>query len=344
MKYVHDYIEHPKSKEIEQRLKVIQFFDEYGSDATRKAFGKSRSTVYLWKSRLNKAGGKLSSLAPGYTRPIHKRKRIVNPFIEKFIIEYRSKYPGVDKTTITPIMANACTKAGIKPVSESTVGRIIHDLKEKGLIHAYGKVTINGLSGKIHFRKPQKRVKQRRKGFSPQFAGDLIQMDTIAIFFDGIRRYIFTAIDVRTRFAFAYAYKTNSSANGQNFLEKFLNVVPFTATRMQTDNGGEFEKHFDKFCNGNSLIHYFNYPKHPQSNGCIERFNRTIQEQFVNWNIDDLCEPDVFNRTLMKYLIWYNTERPHRSLGKLPPLRYYIDTFISPLQSNMLWTLTGNCK
>jgi hypothetical protein len=46
----------------------------------------------------------------------------------------------------------------------------------------------------------------------------------------------------------------------------------------------------------------------------------------------------------MQYLIWYNTERPHRSIGCIPPLRYYLDRFFTcPQQSNMLWTLTPAC-
>ena len=91
-------------------------------------------------------------------------------------------------------------------------------------------------------------------------------------------------------------------------------------------------------------MHYFNYPHHPQSNAQVERFNRTIQEQFTNLNTDWLDEPGVFNRKLMEYLIWYNTIRPHRSIGKIAPLRYYVDNFVTyPKKSNMLWTLTLTC-
>ena len=167
-------------------------------------------------------------------------------------------------------------------------------------------------------------------------------MDTVSIFAAGIKRYIFTAIDVTTRFAFACTYTSNPSANGSDFLRKFIKVTPFVTARIQTDNGGEFEKHFDKACQENGLVHFFNYPKHPQSNGCLERFNKTIQDQFVCWHIDEIDNLDVFNRELMEYLIWYNTEKPHRGVGKLPPLRYYIDNFLVPPQSNMLWTLTSD--
>ena len=343
MKYVHDVLDHPKRESIERRLEIIQFFDEFGAEATRRAFSKGRSSIYLWKQKLKKAGGKLSALAPGDKTPLHKRKRVVHPFIERFIVEYRTTHPGVDKTTIAPALRAACNNAGVRVISESTVGRIIHDLKAKGRMPQSNKITINGRSGTLLVReaKPKKK-KMRRKGFVPQLPGDLVQMDTVSIFATGLKRYIFTAIDVSTRFAFAYAYKTVSSANGNDFLGKFLKVAPFATRRVQTDNGSEFAKHFDDYCQDNGLTHFFNYPKHPQSNAYLERFNRTIQEQCVNLYIDYLNEPGAFNAKLMEYLIWYNTDKPHRGIGNLPPLRYYLDYFITnPKKSNMLWTLTS---
>jgi hypothetical protein len=166
-------------------------------------------------------------------------------------------------------------------------------------------------------------------------------MDTVSIFTAGVKRYIFTGLDISTRFAFAHTYKSNSSANGKDFLEKFIRVAPFTIRNIQTDNGSEFSEHFAQYCEEKRLIHFYNYPKHPQSNGHLERFNRTVQEQFAEWHIDELDEPEVFNRPLMDYLIWYNTEKPHRGIGKVAPLRYYLDNFITlPEKSNMLWTLT----
>lgn len=147
MKYLDDITSDPQRECIEQRVEIIKFFDDYGEDATRRAFGKSRSTVYLWKQKLKQAGGKLSALAPGNRAPIRKRRRIVDPFVRDFIIRYRTAHPRADKTTITPALAAACESAGVRPVSESTVGRIIHDLKERRLIPKATKLSINGRVG-----------------------------------------------------------------------------------------------------------------------------------------------------------------------------------------------------
>ena len=341
MQFINNVLDHPKRESIEKRLKIIEFCDEFGFKATRQAFDKSRSTIYLWKQKLKKADDKLSALAPGDRAPKNKRHRVVYPFIERFILDYRTAHPGADKTTITPALAVACLSHGVKSVSESTVGRIIHDLKTKGRLPYSNKITINDRTGHLLVRQQKPWMKKlRRKDFVPHFPGDLVQLDTVAIFTAGLKRYIFTAIDVRTRFAFAYTYKANSSSNGNDSLEKFLEVAPFAIKRVQTDNGGEFAKHFDHCCLKHGLTHFFNYPRHPQSNAFLERFNRTIQEQCVSQYIDFLDEPDDFNRKLMDYLVWYNTEKPHRGIGNLSPMRYYLDGFLPPQQSNMLWMLT----
>ena len=101
MKYFNDVFEHPQREAIEKRLEIIKFCDEFGFKATKQAFGKSRSTIYLWEQKLKNSGGKLSVLAPGDRTPKRKRHRVVHPFILDFILKYRTEHPGVDKTTIT---------------------------------------------------------------------------------------------------------------------------------------------------------------------------------------------------------------------------------------------------
>jgi hypothetical protein len=63
----------------------------------------------------------------------------------------------------------------------------------------------------------------------------------------------------------------------------------------------------------------------------------------VNLYVNYLDKPNDFNMKLMEYLIWYNTGKPHRGIGSLLPLRYYLDYFVTnPKKSNMLWTLTAS--
>ena len=52
--------------------------------------------------------------------------------------------------------------------------------------------------------------------------------------------YIISAIDVRSRFAFALAFKKLSSESAKEFMEKFLLVFPYRVRYVQTDNRSEF--------------------------------------------------------------------------------------------------------
>jgi len=344
MKYISN-IAHLNQKTrdtIFQRVKIIEFFDEFGQTATKKAFNTGRSTIYLWKSKLTKSGGKLSSLAPKSKAPKTRSKRVWAKEIINFIKEYRLNHPGSDKITIKPLLDLYCQALNIPLVSESTIGRIISYLKENGTVPNYQvKTSINGKTGNLRIRgKTKKEHKLRIKDYKANVPGDVVQIDAIDLFINGIHRYIITALDIKTRFAFAYCYKTLSSNTARDFMVKLIEVAPFDIIHIQTDNGKEFHKYFREYVKNQKIIHFYNYPRSPKMNTYVERFNRTIQDQYISWHMAEMDEPIEFNPGLMQYLIWYNTERVHRGIGKVPPLCYFINNFKNINQSNMLWTST----
>ncbi len=77
-----------------------------------------------------------------------------------------------------------------------------------------------------------------------------------------------------------------------------------------------------------------------------ERFNRTIQEQFINFNEDLLyLDIDLFNQKIADWLIDYNTKIPHHSLKMMKSRRNEDKTPVQYLLENhsechMLWTNT----
>ena len=330
-------INHPSRAEIDRRFKIISFFDKYGYKTTKAAFNVSRSSIYLWKKKLRENGGSLIGLAPESKAPRRRRKRTIHPAIVKFTIEYRIKHPKIGQYVIKPMLDRYCDELKIKKISMATVGRLIKDLKKEGKINDSPKrFSFNARTGALREKTIKKRRKQRRKGYRPENPGDLTQLDSITIFRQGIKRYLVTAIDLKTRFAFAYAYKNLSSASAKDFMKKYRKVSPFEVKRIQTDNGGEFEKHFRNYVEKEKIIHYHTYPRRPQTNGCIERFNRTVKEQHINWNIEELRIPQEFNKGLMDYLLWYNTEKPHRGLeGKTPMESFLSERFPDSKKSNM---------
>jgi transposase InsO family protein len=339
MNYIYNISNHPKKKEIEKRLEIIKFFDEFGQEAASRAFDKSRSTIFLWKQKIKKSGGKLSALAPGDKAPKTRAKRKLTNETVRFIKDYRIAHPGVDQVTIKPALDVFCLQSNLSCVCEATIANVIKGLKQKGeLPDYYIKTTLDGKTGKLRFHKTNKSKKKKLRigKYIPKDPGDLVQIDAITFFLMGTKRYIITAIDIKTRFAFAYAYKTLSSASARDFIQKLEIVAPFEINGAQTDNGSEFAKHFDTYLAQRNITHYWNYPKNPKANCYIENFNGLIQRQYVGWHLGELIEPDQFNPGLIKYLLWYNGEKPHRSICKLPPLLYYVNNFIGSQKSNML--------
>jgi len=345
MQYVSNitHLDKKAQEVIRLRVKIIEFFDEFGLAATQKAFETGRSTIYLWKSNLKTSGGKLSSLAPISKAPKTRSKRVWQKEIIDFIAEYRQEHHGADKATIKPVIDAFCRSINIETVSESTIGRIIAYLKEHNRIPAYQpKTSFNGKTGRLSIREiKNKKKKQRIGSYKPQKPGDLVQVDAITIFINGIKRYIITALDVKTRFAFAYCYKTLSSSTAKDFMIRLQEVAPFLITHVQTDNGSEFHKYFREYLENQKIIQFYNYARQPKMNTFVERFNRTIQDQHISWHMNDLYEPDEANRGIMEYLIWYNTEKAHRGIGNIPPLCYFVNNFVNINQSNMLWTVTN---
>jgi len=100
----------------------------------------------------------------------------------------------------------------------------------------------------------------------------------------------------------------------------------FEIKGIQTDNGSEFLGEFTKALKKKDIKHYFNYPKYPKGQTYVERMNRTLQEEFVmyyeDYELEDIYE---FNKKMLQYMLWYNTERPHHSLNKKSPNAYFCD-------------------
>ena len=314
------------TKEAQRRVKILTFWSEHGLFATKDAFSVSKATLYRWKSCFNPRI--LEPLNPDSRRPNRFRcsKLRIQPGIEAFIIKLREDYPGLGKEKIKPLLDEYCRNSKLKPLSISSIGLVIRSLKDRCLLFEGRRGTIDARTGRIHAKRYKHRAKQRLdKGFRSKEPGQLIQLDTVIQFINGIRRYCITAVDTNSRFAFAYAYSHVSSRTAADFLTKLLEAAPFKLEAIQTDNGSEFAKYFQEALVRQNIDHFHTYPKSPKSNAFIERFNRTIQYEFANYKrylwSDNLTR---FNHELMDWLIWYNTKRVHKGLGLQTPVNYLL--------------------
>lgn len=297
--------------EIERKLKIISFFEKHGLLATEDAFSVSRSSIFLWKKKLKESGGKLSSLRHLSRKPHNTRRMYIEPVILKFIEDMRKEHPRLSKDKLKPLLDEFCQENGLLTLSSSTIGKVI----KRNCYFFYLKPR----------RKGKKQPKKRLFGYEVQKTGDLSQIDSIAKFKDGLKRYILTGIDITGKFAFAYAYSHLSGVKGADFVNKFIEVSPFAIRAIQTDNGLEFTNKTDKLMQDKGIVHFFTYPKSPKMNAYIERFNRTIQEEFIDQHEELLFNDlEAFNHALMDYLLFYNTKRIHYSLGNQTPIDFII--------------------
>ncbi len=231
-------------EKTKEKVKILAFWDKYGIEATEKAYKVKRRTLYLWKQKFREGNGKLESLNEKSKVPINRRKSTTSKEVENFIIKIREEHPRLGKEKINALLK----EEGIADISDSTVGRILKDLKERGKIPKGTKIFLYGKTSALKDKKSQKRCKKLRiKDYKPKEQGDLIQIDTVVKFINGIRIYMVTAIDVKSDFAFSYTYKSPSSKNTKDFFQKLEDVAPFKIQRIQTDNGSEFAKYFREY-------------------------------------------------------------------------------------------------
>lgn len=151
------------------KAKILSFWAKHGLEATIDAFPVKRSTLFLWKKKLKDNNGNPEALNDKSKAPYKKRQRITDKRIEEFIIAQRTEHPRLGKDKIKPLLNDHCLQQNIVSISESTIGRIIDDLKERKLILANAKVYLSGKTGKIIERKPKKKRKKiRRKDYQPE--------------------------------------------------------------------------------------------------------------------------------------------------------------------------------
>ena len=281
-----------------------------------EAFAVKKRTLYWWKSQEKKGGGKLTALNEQSRRPKHLRTRQWPGGIKTEMKRLRNEHPNLGKEKIYIFLLRFCSEKKLDCPSVSTIGNLIRDMG--GLRTFPVKVRHNGDIV------PRKRVKRARKpkDFQAQYPGHCGAFDTVEKIIHGSRRYVITFTDLYSRFSFAFATVSHASAAAKEVFAMVRFLFPFELKYILTDNGSEFMKHFDQEVRKFHKEHWHTYPKTPKMNAYAERFNRTIQDEYMDFHASELLNPTHFNLGLMKQLIWHNTERPHHALNLKTPVQH----------------------
>jgi len=232
----------------------------------------------------------------------------------------RYLYGCIGKRKIKVLLNQYCKENGYSCISISTVGKVI---KRYNMISLRKRIYHNPNTKRIYIPHKEK-VKYAPKSNVYGY----VEVDTILRFVNGMRLYVFNAVDIHTKFEFAYGYTSNNTKSSVDFLKKLLSVYPVEdgIHTIQTDNGSEYLGKFHEYLKEKDIVHKYIYPRCPRINGCVERSNRVLQESFVYQHEEVAYALGLkeFNKRLMDYLVWFNTKRPHESLGDISPIQYVL--------------------
>jgi transposase InsO family protein len=193
-----------------------------------------------------------------------------------------------------------------------------HELKKQGVAVSLASVkrTLNRAL-LLKKRSPWKRPHDATPRPVAEFPGALVQVDTIHVIApDGSRIYIYTLIDLYSRWAYAEVVERIGVEASAVFLTHAARKATFPFVLVQSDNGPEFTIRFTHRLLAKGIAHRHSRVRQSNDNAHVERFNRTIQEECLDKSAHNLRD---FRAAIRKYLPYYNTERSHMGINYQTP-------------------------
>lgn len=269
-----------------------------------REYGITRKTGYKWLSRASADEPSRDRFADRSTAP----KRIANktpPETEKLILECREENPAWGGRTIRKVLENA----GYEPLP--CVKTCNNILKRNGCIDPAESLK----------HKPCRRFEREscNELWQTDFKGDFALLD-------GSRCYPLTLLDDHSRFSIRIEAKPDTLGVKDHFRQAFrLYGMPDS---VLSDNGPQFAgfrggyASFERFLMDYGILPIHGRVFHPQTQGKIERFHRTMnQELLKNHSFLDLADAD---RQFQNWRRKYNEIRPHEALGQKVPAQVYV--------------------
>lgn len=259
-----------------------------------------RCTLLAWAKRYREEGEEgLKPRPRGFTG--RRGRSAVAPAVKEKIVDLRRNNPGFGVRRI----AQSLKRVFMLPASPETVRRT---LKAAELI-------------------PPRRTKPRRNPPKPRFferatPNQMWQSDIFTFRLQGQNAYLIGFIDDYSRYLVGLnLYRSQTS---ENVLEVYRTAVGEYGLpkEMLTDNGRQYTNwrgrtRFERELQKDRVHHLRSRPHHPMTLGKIERFWKTIWEEFLSRaSFNGLEEARERIRLWVKY---YNHKRPHQGIGGMFP-------------------------
>jgi putative transposase len=256
---------------------------------TLASLGVPRSVYYAWKGR--------ESLEDRAGKPC--RVYEVLPQERAAICEFALQYPKIGYRKLTWMMVDVGTAC----VGESTVYRVLSDAD---LLSRWKRSVAS--SGEYHFRPIAP---------NQQWHTDVMYVWVAARFY-----FLVSFVDAYSRYI--VHHKLLISLDGKSVaieLEAALEAVSEAKPRVVHDHGSEFvNRDVAAVIKTHNLIDIKTKPRHPESNGIVERFNGTVRDESDNDYGNNYLQAEAIIGKLMHH---YNEERLHATLGYMTPATWH---------------------
>jgi len=286
-----------------EKMEIIRIVQdsELGVKRTLEELGISRSTFYDWYKRYLDEG--YEGLKPKESKrrsfwnkiPAQERKKVVETALEQENLSPRE-------------LACHITDTQGWFISESSVYRI---LKEKGLITSPAWIL---MAASDEFKDKTTNVHQ-------QWQTDFTYFKIIGWGW----YYLATVMDDYSRYIISWELCKNMESNdAKRVIGQALDKTGLQEDkrpRLLSDNGSCYvSNEFKKFVKDEKMGHVKGAPYHPQTQGKIERYHRTMKNVV---KLENYYFPDDLRARLQEFVDYYNNHRYHESLGNITPADVY---------------------
>ena len=263
--------------------------------------GLPKSTYYRWLRRQNE--GRLQDNKGGSPIPWNK----LRPEEEAKVLTKARASPDLSARQLALQLIDS---EGWY-VSESTVFRI---LKREGLIKP---AEIVGFKATKEYHRKTKRPNEL-------WATDCAHLKVV----DWGWYYMVTVMDDYSRFILAWELKSDMAAG--SLIDVVQKAVDYTGmtdvpvedrTALLSDNGaGYLSRQFGEYLRLVGVRHVIASPYHPQTNGKIERYHRSIKGEIKLLPYE---MPGDLEKAIAVFVEYYNCRRYHEGLGDVTPYDVY---------------------